>query len=294
MNWKRLNFDQDTLLLWILRIGAFGCFIGWAWVHYYWEGPYGVLLWKQSTYALAESLGISWDAYVGTGANDGVVQKIGKWLWVPFAVCAILSLTVRRKAWVQTGFLGIGFLFLVGLSYAKYLKSQEQLPMFVEHGGQMLMPVILVLAVQLGVRHKATVIVAIIAFIATFAGHGCYALGLGWPTPNNFYAMTGSILKTDHQTSTIFLRVAGVLDFIICVTVFFKLLRRPSVLWGVIWGGLTALARPVAGMSTDLRFFGADLFLHETVLRAPHWMIPLFLFVLWTGEGRVNSIKSGS
>ena len=68
------NPKNDLYLLLCLRVSAFLCFAGWTWVHYYWEAPYGALVWDDSTYALAESLGFSWDEFVGTGADDGLVQ----------------------------------------------------------------------------------------------------------------------------------------------------------------------------------------------------------------------------
>jgi len=275
----------DHILLLVLRIGAFCCFAGWAWVHLYWEAPYGILLWQDGTYQWAERFGISWDEFVGTGADDGVVQK---WLarigWL-YLLGAALALTVRKKSRIQMLFLIGGSGLLTFLSYAKYVASQRQLPMFVEHGGQMLMPVILVLALAVGVRHRATVTTAIVALIMTFAGHGAYALGYLWPTPANFLGMTTLILHVESTTARGILYVAGVLDVLVCVGVLFPRLRVGAALYAVIWGLLTALARPVAGMSVDLNYWGADQFLHETILRAPHFAIPLYLFLLWKQPG---------
>ncbi|MDF1826277.1 MAG: hypothetical protein P1U68_16645 [Verrucomicrobiales bacterium] len=272
---------SDNLLLILLRLGAFGCFAGWAWVHLYWEGPYGVLLWQDATFALADRLGVSWDEFVGSGAQDGLVQvwhhRIG-WLYL---ICAILTLTVRTKSRIQMAGLIGGSGLLVILSYAKYLSARQQLPMFVEHGGQMLIPVILVLALAFGVRHRATVIVASVAFVMTFAGHGAYALGFPCPTPANFLGMTSVILKVEAETARTILHVAGALDFLVCLGIFIRPLRKASALYAVIWGFLTALARPVAGMSLALNYWGADQYFHELVLRAPHFMIPLYLLFLW-------------
>ncbi len=271
----------DSILLLCLRLGAFFCFAGWTWVHFYWEGPYGILLWQDSTYALAEQFGISWDEYVGTGANDGLVQKwIYQVAWL-FLACSILTLTVRKKSRIQMAALIGGSGLLVILSYAKYLAAQKQLPMFIEHGGQMLIPVILVTALALGVRHRLTVRTAMLALIMTFVGHGCFALGFHWLTPANFYGMTSVILHVEYDTARIFLRVAGILDLAVCIGIFIPFLRRSCVLYAAVWGFMTALARPVAGMSTSLNYWGVDQFLHELFLRAPHFMIPLYLFFLW-------------
>lgn len=274
---------SDVLLTLLLRLGAFLCLAGWTWTHLYWEGPYGVLLWQDSTFELAERFGISWDEFVGTGADDGWVQTwIGRmgWLYLGFTALAV---TANRKSRVQWAGLIVasGFLFL--LSYAKYVGAERQLPMLIEHGGQILSPTLLVLALSLGARHRVTIVTAVIAFILTFAGHGSFALGL-WPTPSNFYAMTTVILGAEYETANVLLRIAGVLDFVVCLGILLPFARRPSALYAAAWGLLTALARPVSGMSTGLNYWGADQFLHEAVLRAPHFMIPLYLFLLWRKE----------
>ncbi|WP_417734831.1 hypothetical protein [Rosistilla oblonga] len=263
-----------------LRLGAFLCFAGWTWVHYYWEGPYGVLLWHDATFEFATGLGLTWEEFVGDGINDGFVQQWIAKLWWLYLACALLTLTVRQKSWLQMVGLVLGSGLLVVLSYAGYVASQNQLPMFIEHGGQMLSPILLVMALALGVRHRATVITAIVAVILTFAGHGSYALGL-WPTPGNFYAMTTLILGVEYPTAQTMLRIAGVLDFVVCIGICIPYLRRPAALYASIWGFLTAIARPVAGMSWGLNYWGADQYLHEAVLRSPHCLIPLYLFLLW-------------
>ncbi len=272
---------NDSRLLLTLRLGTVLCFAGWTWVHFYWQGPYGILLWQDWVYSLAERWGIGWDDFVGSGANDGVVQRwIGGVAWL-YLACCVLSLTVRKGArWQMAGLLG-GAGLLVILSYAKYLGAQRQPPMFIEHGGQMLMPVLLVSALALGVRHRATVILAMVAFITTFAGHGAYAIGAPWPTPANFHGMTRVILGVDQEAARVLIRVAGILDFVVCVGIFIPVLRRSCALYAVVWGFLTALARPWAGMSFDLNYWGADQFVHEMVLRAPHFLIPLYLYLLW-------------
>jgi hypothetical protein len=272
--------DRDRTLLMIIRVAAFLCFAGWTWVHFYWEAPYGILLWHDSTYQLASRFGISWEEFVGTGSEAGIVQR---WLartgWL-YLVCTVLTLTVGQRSWLQMLALFGGSLMLVAMSYAKYLGAQSQLPMFVEHGAQMLAPVLLVSALALGVRHRVTLSIAIAALVTTFAGHGSYALDL-WPTPATFYGMTCVILHVEYETALTLLRIAGVLDLIVCVAIFIPPIRRAAALYAVVWGFLTSIARPVAGMSWGLYYWGGDQFLHEAVLRAPHFLIPMYLLFLW-------------
>ena len=278
---------DDRLLVAVIRLGAFLCFAGWTWIHFYWEGPYGILLWQDSTYELANRFGISWDEFVGSGANDGWLQKwLARVTWL-YLGCAILTLTVGKRSWVQMAALLGGSGMLVVLSYAKYVASQRQLPMLVEQGGQVLIPVTLVFAVALGVRHRVTVVTAIIAVVMTFIGHGCYAVGL-WPTPPTFYAMTSVILGVEYETAKLFLSLAGAMDFLVCIGIFVPWVRRGCACYAVLWGTLTAIARPVSGMSWDLNYFGADQFLQEAVVRAPHFLIPLYLFLLWQRPTQVG------
>lgn len=271
---------SDRVPVSIIRLGVFLCFAGWTWVHLYWESPYGILLWQDSTWELASRLGVNWEEFVGSGAEDGFVQK---WLarvgWL-YLVCTILTLTVGNRSWIQMAALLGGSGLVVVLSYAKYLAAQSQPPMFVEYGGQMLIPVLLVLALALGARHRVTIGTAMVAVVMTFAGHGCYALNI-WPTPATFYGMTCVSLHVEYETARTLIRIAGVLDVLICIGIFIPPLRRPCALYAAVWGFLTAIARPVAGMSWSLNYWGADQFLHEAVLRGPHFLIPLYLFFAW-------------
>ena len=170
---------------------------------------------------------------------------------------------------------------MAAVAAAKYIKSEFEFPMLIEHGAQVLSPVLLVMALTLGMRHRATVNTAIIAILMTFAGHGLYAAGV-WPTPPTFIGMTRSIFGWDYNTTKIFLRVAGFFDFVVCCGMFIPTLRRSCALYAFFWGLMTAAARPIAGMSWDLNYWGADQFLPELVYRSPHWFIPLFLFLYWT------------
>ena len=274
------ELKQDKLPIICLRLGAFLCFAGWTWVHFYWEGPYGILMWHDATFQLATRLGISWEDFVGSGADDGFVQKWIARVWWLYLACAVLTLTVRKRCWIQMSGLVLGSGLLAVLYYAKYVASHYQLPMFIEHGGQMLMPILLVMALAVGVRQRITVALAMAALIMTFVGHGSYAVGL-WPTPGNFYAMTSLILGVEYPTAQTILRAAGVVDILVCVGICIPYTRRASALYATVWGFLTSIARPIAGMSWGLHYWGADQYLHEAVLRAPHFLIPLYLFLIW-------------
>ena len=280
------NKITDRLLLTILQLGGVLCFAGWAWEHYYWEGPYGDLIWNDATFELAQSWGFSWEDFVGSGYNDGLVQLWLGRVYLGYVMgalaCATASLGVR-SVWFRAILIAIliaGSGLLLVLTFAKYARSDYELPMLVEHGGQVLMPILLVNALVFGPRHRITIALAICAVVATFAGHGAYALGL-YPTPPQFIGMTTVLLGWEYSSVMRLLWFAGLMDFVVCIGLFTPL-KRWSVAYGVLWGLLTSLARPLAGMSWELSYWGADQYLHEAIYRAPHFMIPAFLLVYWT------------
>ncbi len=272
---------QTRVLTSCLRLSVFCCFAGWAWGHLYWEPSYSSILWSDVTFEWSQNFGYSWDDFAGTGANDGLIQRCVRWMGWLLVGGAILSFTARRSSWIQLGLLSSSALLLLAIAVAKYIKSEFELPVLVEQGGQILSPILLVMALTLGARHRMTVLTAIVAVLTTFAGHGLYATGL-WPTPATFIGMTRAIFGWDYDSAKLFVNVAGVLDFAVCCGLLIPFLRRWCVLYAAIWGLLTAAARPAAGMAWDLNYWGADQFLHEFVYRAPHFLIPLFLFLHWS------------
>lgn len=208
--------------------------------------------------------------------------------WV-FLLCAVWVPWVDgRSKWTPLWVVAASAA-LVLMSLAKYVGAQGQLPMFVEHGGQMLTPLALFLCLRFGASSPVTVAFGVVAVLATFAGHGAYAIGF-WPTPANYYGMTTAIFHWSESGTTFFLRSVGLLDYLVCVGLFVPRLRRASVLYAVVWGALTALARPVAGMSSDVRLWGADQYLHECFLRAPHFLLPMYLYFVW-GAGKRDSVS---
>ena len=272
--------DDDRWLVRLLRFGAFACLAGWAWQHLYWEGPYGPLFWRGEALDFVAHHGGDWDDFVGQTPGAGAVQRWIAWMAWPYVICAALTITARPRAWLQFSGLAVGGLCLAALAYSKYLTAARELPMLVEHAAQVASPVLLALALACGAKHRAVIAATTGAVIMTFAAHGAYALGW-WPTPASFYAMATVVLGTDEATTTAILRSAGALDLLICVGLLAPRLRRGCMLYAATWGLLTALARPVAGMSLDLRFWGADQFLYEAMVRAPHFTLPLYLALIW-------------
>jgi hypothetical protein len=279
----------DTRLEWTLRIGACACFAGWAWQHLRWSVPYDAVLWNPDYMGwLSDRMGMSWETYVAEGMTDHRillgVRCVG---WIHLMLAA-LTLITGRASTVGVACLGFGGGLLGLLAGCKYVDAGHALATFVEHGGQVLSPVILILALRRGLHDRWTICVAVFAFCATFAGHGVYATGMA-ATPGHFYGMVSAILGLGERGSDVFLKLFGVFDFLACVGLLVPGWRRACLAYGAVWGALTAIARPIAGMSPAAPWWGADQFLHEAVLRAPHAAVP---FYLWWRLGMKAPVES--
>lgn len=279
---------SETLGRHALRIGAAACCLGWAWQHLYLGAPYTVLLWHANLVDIVEGKGIAWERYVANVASDQRVRRLGQGLGIVLLFVATVAATSRKATRWRSSVLLLGSLLLFLPAACHFVDAGGIHTAWIERGSQYLSPLILLLALGAGVRHIATRGLALLAFCMTFGGHGLYAVG--WhPTPGHFFGMVSAILGLGEQGSAIFLKTVGALDLMVCVTVFLPKLRTPSLLYGMVWGGLTALARPLAACSTAADFWGLDLFLHETVLRLPHAAIPLFLLLSYRGGTTSNA-----
>jgi hypothetical protein len=262
----------------ILRLAACACFAGWAWQHLRWSVPYDAVLWHPDYFGwLARSLGVSWDRYIAEVVTDRRILLGVRALGGVYLALAVLALIAQRRSTLQLASLGLGSVLLAAVAFSKYVEASHAAATLVEQGGQVLTPAVLLLALRRGVRDPGTVALALLALWMTFAGHGVYAIGLA-PTPGRFYGMVHAIVGFGAEASERFLKTAGLLDFAVCFGVLVPPVRRVCLAYAAAWGLATALARPVAGMSVEAAWWGADQFLHEAILRAPHAGLPLFLF----------------
>ena len=133
----------------------------------------------------------------------------------------------------------------------------------------------------------------LVATALTFTCHGLYALGI-YPRPALFLSMTMSILDFSETQAITFLVAAGLADFVASFLLFFKGLWRASALtYCVLWGAATALARIWAHFQPEWWMEATGQWLHETVLRFPHFLIPLLLLLLLE-TGRPPGRRSAS
>jgi len=280
----RSIYPYELLLLKVLTCCVFA---GRAWQHIFWDIPIRALAWDEELLKTPiETLtGMTWQQYVTSMTTDAWLQGIAQGLGYLCVACAVAVWLVRPdRKWAGTLLkIGGGYLVLLFLLYWK--ERFQSAGMFVEHTLQWAAPFILVYAVFYQKNSPSFRFWIKVAIALTFIGHGLYAFGY-YPVPGNFVEMMVGVFGLSDQAALWWLKVAGIVDFIVAVALFVPRLARPALVYCIVWGTLTALARIVANFSFELPFESLHQWLHEVIFRLPHGGIPLLLFFLLKKDNR--------
>jgi len=264
----------------LLRVTCVLLFLGRAWQHLRWDAPFRALLWSQDTMEAPVRffLGLDWNTYATNPATEAFIRGLIHAHGGFYLLCAVAAaLCTPSKRWTHW-LLFAGALSLFFLSYLYYRDKIYRLGEWGEYACQFALPVLLVLSVR-GVSWENRIRPLIrIAVALTFACHGLYAIGF-YPTPGEWTTMVMMITRLGEDSSLLLIRVAGALDFLAAALLFFARWERPAVLYAFAWGLLTALARSVAFIRWDNFSESTAQWLHETIIRLPHAVLPLVLLI---------------
>ncbi|MEM6262535.1 MAG: hypothetical protein AAGI38_08515 [Bacteroidota bacterium] len=120
-----------------------------------------------------------------------------------------------------------------------------------------------------------------LALTLTFWGHGAYALGISQPVPGHFLGMVQTVLGLENEQAYQFLALAGTLDFVAGILIWVPTRWVKTALWYmVVWGLLTALARPVSLWIQIVDLESILVGLSEALYRLPHGLVALALVQL--------------
>jgi len=92
--------------------------------------------------------------------------------------------------------------------------------------------------------------------------------------------MTLNILPVSQNIAEQFLFIEGLMDFLIAIIIFIPKTAKSALIYAAIWGFLTALARIVSGLHYDISIAIVMQYLHKTIFRLPHGLIPLIAYLL--------------
>lgn len=193
---------------------------------------------------------------------------------------AILPWVVGRSCCPKTRLLlwPMAFLLLID-SFARWVAVDYDFGMAIEHSLQMVTPIALFLALGPSLSLPKWKVLVSVASALTFIGHGFYAAGIH-PVPLSYQNMTMNILGVTQETAIRLLSVAGWLDIIVAIGVFIPKVRFVAIIYLVLWGGATALARIVAHIDLNAAGYALDPWAFETMVRTSHWLLPLLLLLL--------------
>lgn len=274
--------DRETYWVFtILKIAVFTVLVGNAYHHFFFDIPLSALLWDQSLMSGPVRLvtGLNWEDFSKSKLAENVLT------YPRYALCALYALTAfflffkenkKQKGDLLLLLSTFGLVFLAFLNYKDHFAVNGQ---FIEYSTQFGTPLFLYLFSRELISKGRLVLLMKVAVSLTFIGHGLYAFGF-YPVPVKFIEMTCMIFPMDESMAKVFLRVAGALDFIVAIGIYWRKTERPLLAYAAIWGGLTSMARITAYFSVQFPIETIHQHWFESFLRLPHMLIPLLLFQL--------------
>ena len=264
----------------VLCFSAAIALLGRSYQHLFFEGPYRSFFLDESWFRGIQSLFSrqSWLDFVNSPRTDSQIRLYTRFIgfiWLATALGLFLHRRIPSR-WLYLGaaLSAFGMLFY-GLG--AYLEKGYQSAQWMEYAAQTAMP-LLAIALTTTSQYRLWLRVAKVAIALTFVGHGLYALGF-FPLPGNFVYMTTQILGISDESARDLLWVAGIVDLAVAFLLFVPRVDRYALLYCVVWGFLTALARPVTYLLPNHLFW---LTVHQTIfeflVRVPHFMLPLVAY----------------
>jgi hypothetical protein len=221
---------------------------------------------------------MTWDEYARNPAVDAAISRLVYGLGWFYLICALAAAFISRlgrwgRALMVAGSIGLVFLALAYTKDRFYHFGQ-----FFEYALQFGSPLFLIFLLKHGITDRL-VLTMKIATSLTFTCHGLYAIGY-YPVPGLFMSMTIHILDTDAAQTIMFLKTAGILDYLVAVGIFLPArFSRWFLLYAVFWGAATAAARVLGNFYWQFPLDSLHQWVYEMVYRFPHFLIPASLFL---------------
>ncbi|MEN9612225.1 MAG: hypothetical protein RLZZ628_3039 [Bacteroidota bacterium] len=257
----------------ILKLSVCFLFFGRAYQHWFADAPYRDFVWDENLMQrVTHLLGMQWSTYTFY-ANIFVfwLQKIIGIFFLTSGIIVIFAEKLPRLTRILCQ-IAIGWLFLLAFLYQK--DHFYQIGQLLEYALQIATPLIFIQAMEN--RISNTFVNIVIAL--TFSCHGLYASGY-YAVPVGFVEMTLNVFHCSEIYAKIFLKIMGFLDFAASIALFFPKTRAIGLIYCILWGFLTAIARPYAYIQLDLGIVKSLYWLSEAMYRVPHFGIPLYYFV---------------
>lgn len=280
---------QLKIFEWLLRSTCAIMFIGHSWLCFNGQMPLRALLWDENIMSgiIAKLTEQDWNWWVTSPHIDDKISHCVMVQGFIFLFFATLSLIPIRKRSYRYIYL-ISCINLVFLAFLKYLDNRIGIGNLLEHASQFTCPLVLFLFTANNNLNRPLELLAKVSVALTFIFHGLFAINFGhdwnWlnhTRPGHFTEMVMICLGIDKEWSANqILFVAGVLDFLAAILIFTqRKLIKMGLLYMILWGLLTAMARPWAHFNKSSVIESLNNWVPEMLLRTPHFAVPLCLLL---------------
>jgi hypothetical protein len=266
-----------------LLLAALGVAFGRAWQSLFLSVPVREWLWDEKLMTpWVAKIGFSWTDWASSIAVNNTIDQVQNgfgYLLFLTGFCMI-SWHFGLKKPLILRILGvlivISTLWLFIIALSDY-KSQFR------HAGQFIESAMQLSALPLwwfiAVKDRSWASVAPYVWVVTaltFLGHATYAIGF-YALPGHWVTIAVQLTGLDELSLRQVFKVAGWLDIMACLGLFFPQTRKISLIYMAIWGLVTALSRPV-GLFSDV-FVGdwARQYIHEGAFRLVHGLLPVVM-----------------
>jgi hypothetical protein len=268
---------EEMGVLSILKIAAVSLFLGWAYLHLFWDVPYRTLFWSEGYLEwLVNLAGYTWQQYATSSRVNQFIDLFSRSVGVVLLYCAFVSLKISRLSKSHAKFLYIGSFVMLVVAFLHFKESGFKVGMFIEFAAQIMIPVILFLYAY--IKPPRLPEIMLISIALTFIGHALFAVGY-YPVPGAFIDMVIGVLGTTETQAKILLLVAGGLDILLSIAIFIGPLQKYALLYAVFWGVMTTSARPLSHLEVS----GVNetvYWLAQALYRVPHAALPLAAYLL--------------
>ena len=256
----------------------------------FWDIPIRSLIWNENVFSGITKLvfNLDWDEYLKFSNSSGIINIIVSVIGWSLVVALFFVFLSKKLKSFSISWITIVLTFIAFLYHLEKFKTAGQ---FFEYSLQFMTPFLFLLLFKDGIKRRWQLL-AKICIALTFTSHGLYALGF-YPVPGNFVAMTINILNVSNDSAVLLLQIAGILDVLFSVGIFFTgRIFRWSIWYCVIWGILTAMARVVANLDLYSLIPSLHQWAYETIYRAPHFLVPLALWLSYKTKNITTEIES--
>jgi hypothetical protein len=263
----------------VLAVSAITVFLGRSYQHIFWDAPFRAILWDEKLMSgmLSRMFSISWDGWAENASIDKTIQRVIKTIGYIYLSIALAIIFYKKTKHFLKYFLLFGILSLAFLAFASTKEKFFQLGETMEFGIQIASPLILFLTLYSHVKASTLIWIAKVSIAFTFIGHGLYAFGF-YPQPGYYVDMIISVFGWEENLSRDFLRLMAMADFAAAVFILIPNADKPALVYCIVWGFLTALARTVGHFNHDFALQSLHQWAFETIFRLSHGLLPIWVY----------------